>query len=102
MTDRPELQKDANGLLPGEAQHGIPDFLDRHTERPLAAAGLTSYRYRGRYGFVMIGARDDADALSEAKRSTTDVVIANLERWDGNQYAPVQASPPTWVLPWQK
>lgn len=29
MTQRPELRKDANGLLPGEAQHGVPDFLRR-------------------------------------------------------------------------
>lgn len=27
--ERPELQKDAKGLLPGEAQHGVPDFLRR-------------------------------------------------------------------------
>jgi hypothetical protein len=24
-----KLQKDANGLFPGEARHGIPDFLRR-------------------------------------------------------------------------
>jgi hypothetical protein len=31
--------------------------LDIHN-KPLAAAGLTSYRYKGRYGWIMIGARD--------------------------------------------
>lgn len=54
--------------------------------RPLAAAGLTSYRYRGRYGFVMIGARDHADALREAARSTDNVTAANLEVWNGAEY----------------
>ena len=30
MTDRPELQKDANGLWPGQrTSSDIPDFLDR-------------------------------------------------------------------------
>lgn len=38
-------------------------------DRPIASAGLTSYRYAGRYGFVMIGAKDNADALREAARS---------------------------------
>lgn len=38
-------------------------------DKPLAAAGLTSYRYRGGYGWIMIGATDTADALREANRS---------------------------------
>jgi len=54
--------------------------------RPLAASGLTSYRYVGRYGYVMIGARDDADALREAARSTNDVVREKLEIWNGTKY----------------
>lgn len=61
------------------------------TDRPLAIAGLTSYRYRGRYGFVMIGAKDTADALAQARRSTSGVVIENLEIWDGGAYVTVQA-----------
>lgn len=44
-----------------------------NTDGPMAAAGLTSYRYVGRYGFVMIGAKDSADALREASRSITGV-----------------------------
>ena len=36
-----------------------------HTERPCAAAGLTSYRY----GTIMIGATSTQDALNEAGRS---------------------------------
>jgi hypothetical protein len=38
-------------------------------DRPCAVVGLTSYRYRGAYGWVMIGARDTAEALREAARS---------------------------------
>lgn len=60
-------------------------------DRPLAIAGLKSYRYRGRYGWVMIGAHDDADALKEAQRSISDpAVIENLQYWNGEQYEDVQ------------
>jgi hypothetical protein len=52
-------------------------------DRPLAAPGLKSYRYRGRYGWIMVGALDDHDALREASRSTDQAVaIDRLERWD--------------------
>lgn len=37
----------------------------------MAAAGLTSYRYKGWLGWAMIGATDTADALREAARSVT-------------------------------
>lgn len=56
-------------------------------DKPLAAKGLTSYRYKGCYGFIMIGAKDNSDALSEAKRSTgSDTVIDRLQVWDGLRY----------------
>lgn len=57
---------------------------------PCAAPGLVSYRYRGAYGWVMIGATDHADALSEAARSTSDHKSTpdKLEVWDGAQYVP--------------
>ena len=57
-------------------------------DKPLAAHGLTSYRYQGRYGFIMIGAKDDGDALREAQRSLTwdTATPDNLERWNGTQY----------------
>jgi hypothetical protein len=38
------------------------------TNLPLAAKGLKSYRYKGRYGYIMIGAKDDNDAIREAAR----------------------------------
>jgi len=61
--------------------------------KPLAAHGLTSYRYRGNYGWVMIGARDNADALREAGRSASNhtPVIDRLQVWNGVEYVPVAA-----------
>lgn len=51
-------------------------------DRPLAATGLTSYRYKGRYGWIMIGAHDRADALNEASRSTDDPIEeCKLQQW---------------------
>lgn len=59
-------------------------------DKPMAAHGLTSYRYKGRYGWIMIGAKDDNDALNEAKRSTSDkVTMENLQVWKGSQYEQV-------------
>ncbi|MBA9846810.1 hypothetical protein ACUXIL_003358 [Ralstonia pickettii] len=60
-------------------------------DRPLAAQGFTSYRCRSRYGWIMIGAYDDRDALSEARRSRADALSQDLEVWDGSQYRPVLA-----------
>lgn len=58
-------------------------MTSHHSERPMAAAGLTSYRYAGRYGFVMIGAKDHADALREASRSIDGTPDPNrLDVWD--------------------
>lgn len=59
-------------------------------DKPMAAHGLTSYRYKGRYGWIMIGAKDDNDALNEAQRSTSDkVTMENLQVWKGSQYEQV-------------
>ena len=65
-------------------------MLDTHN-KPMAIKGLTSYRYKGRYGFIMIGATDNADGLKQAQRSTSDKVsIDHLEVWNGSQYERVQ------------
>lgn len=65
----------------------MTDFHDQ----PCAAPGLDSYRYRGRYGWIMIGAINDEDALHEAGRSHAGgLTFANLERWDGARYVPVR------------
>ena len=60
---------------------------DAYWERPCAAKGLTSYRYKGRYGWIMIGAGDRAEALREAARSTDNVLPENLQVWNGKEYA---------------
>jgi hypothetical protein len=55
-----------------------------HTERPCAAAGLTSYRYAGRYGHIMIGATNTQDAIVQADRSLTQgaATVDGLEIWN--------------------
>jgi hypothetical protein len=65
------------------------------TDRPLAAPGLTSYRYAGTYGPIMIGAKDNADALREVDRglSIKGATLDKLEVWDGARYVPVTVPP---------
>ena len=56
-------------------------------DRPLAGPGLTSYRYRSRFGWIMIGAKDDADALKQAAQSTDEPIDpAKLQKWNGKTY----------------
>lgn len=75
--------------VPQEAPRRVPA-----SERPLAAPGLTSYRYAGRYGPIMVGAKDNAEALREAARSTDDAIDpARLEVWDGQKYVPAGPTP---------
>ena len=58
--------------------------------KPLAAEGLRSYRYAGRYGWIMIGATDTAQALCQASRSTDGPLsVDHLEKWNGKEYVPV-------------
>lgn len=57
---------------------------------PLAANGLTSYRYAGRYGWIMIGAVSVDEALHQAQISTVDTVtIDRLEIWHVDHYQKV-------------
>ncbi|MEN3238266.1 hypothetical protein PUR29_32990 [Methylobacterium ajmalii] len=66
--------------------------IARH-DRPMAAAGHTSYRHKGRFGWIMIGATDHADAMREARRSWSGAEEAGLQVWDGASYVdafPVQ------------
>lgn len=52
-------------------------------DKPLASPGFISYRYIGRYGYIHIGARNNAEALKEASRSTSDTIDpGKLEIWD--------------------
>ena len=63
--------------------------MSEFQDKPCAAHELISYRARGRYGYIMIGARDDADALREAHRSTDQPT--DLRVWDGAEYVRVRA-----------
>jgi len=56
------------------------------TDKPLAVTGLTSYRCQGRYGWIMIGAKNHEDALNEARRSSDAVKEDTLEVWNGTEY----------------
>lgn len=58
-------------------------------DKPLAATPFKSYRCRVPYGYIMIGAKDDDDALNEAKRSSEFALRENLERWNGTEYEPL-------------
>lgn len=60
-------------------------------DKPMAAPGLTSYRCPNPYGYTMIGARDHADALREARRSDPGARREDLEVWDAGKcrYVPV-------------
>lgn len=60
------------------------------SDKPLAAAGLTSYRYDGPYGWIMIGACDVVEALAEARRSTDGPVLrGRLQVWRDGAYCAV-------------
>ena len=56
---------------------------------PLAAKGLISYRYRGHFWWIMIGAHDTEGALREVARSTdAKIERANLQiyNYEKGQY----------------
>ena len=58
------------------------------TDKPLADSGLTSYRCKGAFGWIMIGAKDNDDAMREALRSSKHAERENLQVWNGKEYAP--------------
>lgn len=55
-------------------------------DQPCAASPYTSYRCRGMFGWIMIGARDDADAFREALRSSKQAKRETLQVWNGQEY----------------
>ena len=64
-------------------------------DKPMAAEGLQSYRYKKHNGgYVMIGAENDFDALTQAKLSLTiaecdcfeGITLKNMQKWNGNAY----------------
>lgn len=58
------------------------------TSLPLAAHGLTSYRCKSSFGWIMIGAKDDDEAMVQALRSSPLAKRSDLQKWDGNAYVP--------------
>lgn len=70
----------------------VLNSINPMSDKPLAAKPYLSFRYKGRYGWIMIGAMDVNEALREASRSMDcAATIGNLETWDeGRQrYVPV-------------
>lgn len=71
----------------------MPQDLDV-TSRPLAAEGYDSYRYKGAFGWIMIGANSNAEALGQARLSISDPKavpsLENLQRWNGSDYVACQ------------
>lgn len=57
--------------------------------QPMATNGFISYRCKTPYGWCMIGAKDNEDALREAKRSTNNPTEEDLQIWNGTEYVPI-------------
>lgn len=58
-------------------------------DKPLAVAPFDSYRLRGPYGWIMIGAMSIDDAMREAARSTAKPERDKLQKWNGTEYVNV-------------
>lgn len=56
------------------------------TSKPLAMEGLLSYRCKGVFGWIMIGAKDHDDAMIQARRSSAQAQRESLQIWDGRAY----------------
>lgn len=64
--------------------------MTHFTDRPCADYGLNSYRYKGRFGWVMIGARNIPEALRAAARSIDgEPEVGLLQEWTGKRYEDV-------------
>lgn len=64
------------------------------SDKPLASNGLISYRYKGPFGWVMIGANNHSGALREAARSVDFTEenlpqLSMLQMWNGKEYADI-------------
>lgn len=86
------LRQCATYPLTGPQETGPRVAVPLH-DQPLAAEGLTSYRCRGPFGWIMIGANDDEGAFKEALRSSERADRATLQRWNGAEYANVAPTP---------
>lgn len=62
-------------------------------DKPLADKGLSSYRCRSPYGgWIMIGAKNDQEAMCEALRSNSSCTKDGLQIWNGTEYVLVDMS----------
>lgn len=82
--DRRRLHRECVQILRTDVPHDPYDMQNQ----PLAAEGLTSYRCKGAFGWIMIGGTDPDDAMREARRSYGKADRADLEVWNGRQYVP--------------
>lgn len=63
----------------------------RYHDKPCAASGLISYRYKTQFECVMIGANNHEDAFREAGRSVEGWIKRDyLSVWDGKKYVPFE------------
>jgi len=96
MLGRPtEVAVPPSGISSWAERSGFGRTWDDSTplhDRPMAAEGLTSYRYRGPLGWIMAAANSHSEALAEAQRSISDPRVKasaeNLQIWDGAKYVP--------------
>lgn len=58
------------------------------SERPCALPGRDSYRAKGPFGWVMMGARNASQARRMASSAGADP--STLELWEGDHYAPAK------------
>lgn len=58
--------------------------MTHYSDLPCAAKGFVSYRYKGPYGWIMIGAKNIQDALNEANISLSNgkATMENLQIWN--------------------
>ena len=61
------------------------------TDRPLSCPPNQSYRLKGAFGWIMIGASDAEDAYRQALRSSPSARREDLQVWDGARYVPERA-----------
>ena len=59
-------------------------------DTPHAAPGLDSYRVKGRFGWILVGANSATDALREGGRSSDAIQPETLEVWAGDRFLAVE------------
>ena len=88
--DNPEKSPNVLSFMPRTKPGAIEVASE---DKPCADYGLTSYRYKGQYGFIMIGADSTVTALQAAECSTrTPVSIENLEIYANGRYQSIAAT----------